>query len=211
MKTKFNIWRVLGVFAVVDISLFILGSIATIVFSEFINKDIGDILSLISGLIICIPIIIILLILFIVVLIRNFISIIKTLLYNKIIFYIFLTILSLTIVNIVISNKILSINNSYENKYVVPIVDINKNKIIVDITNYNNGDEKLIEIKKPLFINLKKGNNIYIYIDNNNYETAKYIVDYKYGITFLIIGYSLLISIIILMVVSVNKYGSKIK
>ena len=211
MKTKFNIWKVLGIFAIIDISIWFLTGVASFIFLEFIDKNIGDTLSLISAYIMGIPLLISSIIFFIVVLIHNFISIIKSLLYNKVFFYIFLTILSLTIVNIAIGSKILSINNAYENKYVVPIVDINKNKIIVDITNYNNGDEKLVEIKKPLFINLKKGNNIYIYIDNNNYETAKYIVDYKYGITFLIIGYSLLISIIILMVVSVNKYGSKIK
>ena len=157
MKTKFNIWRVLGIFAIIDISIWFLTGVASFIFLEFIDKNIGDTLSLISAYIMGIPLLISSIIFFIVVLIHNFISIIKSLLYNKVFFYIFLTILSLTIVNIAIGSKILSINNAYENKYVVPIVDINKNKIIVDITNYNNGDEKLIEIKKPLFINLNNG------------------------------------------------------
>lgn len=207
MKKKFDFLHALIIFIIIDVLLWGLTFTVSNLFSSFHNAEIGETLYLISGYIL----LLLFLTLLVALIIYQLIRIIKCLLKNKVLFYIFLIIFSISIFCLLASDKILSDNKVSDNKFIVPIVDINKNKIIVDIANYNKGDEKLIEVKKPFYINLKKGDSVYIYLDNNNYETAKYIVDYKYGIILLLIGYVLSISLIIIMIVSVKLSESKIK
>ena len=189
--------RIFPIYIVLFILLWIVGMILTIN-----NNNYGNIIITISTIFISLP--------FLILISYPFFLIIKKLLKLKKWYYVITAVILIISVILFINGAIVSFLGSSSYYYKidqVKVVDVRNNKIFVDCSKYYNGDKEIIQINKPFFINIKKGDLISIKYPKNEFEKMHYVVDYQIGINMLNIGFNLLtITIIIWITFFAIKY-----
>ena len=102
---------------------------------------------------------------------------------------------------IIIMSGIFFLGTSTLNNYrvdMVTVVDVKNNKLLVDCSNYYNGDCNTIEVYKPFFVNVKKGDLIDVRYPINDPKKMYYVVHRNIGEQLFEIG--LLTGIIIILI-----------
>lgn len=73
----------------------------------------------------------------------------------------------------------------------VRVLDVRWNKLIIDYSNYNHGDDKTIEIKKPFFIKVNKEDYINVRYPINHPDKMFYVIDADVGMLIMFFGMAL--------------------
>ena len=108
---------------------------------------------------------------------------------------------------------ILFLGTPFEGIYMVEevnVLDVRENKILIDDSINNHGDNKIIEINKPFYASIKEGDTINVRYKINKREKMYYVIDYEVGEY--LIAFSLIASTIIILIhtsLSIIKYLKK--
>ena len=70
----------------------------------------------------------------------------------------------------------------------VKVLDVRENKILIDDSINNHGDNKIIEINKPFYASIKEGDTINVRYKINKREKMHYVIDYEVGELLIIIS-----------------------
>lgn len=117
-------------------------------------------------------------------------------------------ILSFSIILCIFGLIVIFLGSSYEDRYIVNsynVLDIRDNKILVDISDPNLGDPKIIEINKPLFIKINKGDKIDVRYKKDDIENMHYVLNRDIGEKSISLGSQYLIFTIMLGLIFLAK------
>ena len=170
------------------------------------NMELGEKILLVTSLIIAIPVALYMIAMYIILIFNILLRSDK--LRSKITGILVIINIALFILGVVI----LFLGAPFEGKYMiekVKVLDIRKNKILINDSINNHGDTRIIEMNKPFYAHIKEGDTISVRYPSNKREKMYYVIDFEIGENLL--GISLTLCMILMSIHTTISIISAIK